>query len=746
MNRIALLSLAATSLVSGVVAQANTVPGLDGALTVVGNLTYWGRRGAAYPNGEVGMSMLNTMCNPGSVNIPWYAPMQPDHPMFGFIICRLKDDRIEQINEWSYCKHAFLSVNVNGTCGTCQNPGTGSLMGVNCSDTYSEWNNASRTYLGPPEEIDPWLGEWDPVGSYFDIGDPAQAGYPAPADGARSLNTNIFDDVDNRVTVDEADLTTAGSDYFYGIQLLHRGESVSNRGDNLAHRGFDPDWDGVEWSFSNNGATQEFGTILSRWPGADITSGSNGGDDGRFFIAVKVTPLGGGDYHYEYAIHNVDNSRAGGSFRVPVDAGATVTNYTFGDIDTDAANDWSAQRVGNEIVFFAPAGNPLEWNTIYNFGFDADFPPGIALASIDEARPGAGAPTVDIQTQVPAGSTFAQAIEFGIGCGGDDCQSSFYEQFTSGAFDLQVTGLKMTYNNGAYDVGPATASYLAPTGFALGLGDDDVQTVNLPFTLPYPGGTTSSLAVCSNGFISAVTDGDDYDPSAQVLLNGAPRWAPLWHDYDPSGTSSIRVSASSSRVTISYTNVPNFAAGGNATFQVQFQSNGDVHYFWQAVLQTGNDYMIGWSPGGGVSDPGNWDISASLAAGLALCDQPVPPLALYADTRPIIGTNFDMVTDNIPSNSIFGILMLSLAEFNPGIDLSIINMPGCELYATIDQADHVLFNFLSLTSPASYTLVMPNIPAISGISFTAQSAVTAPDENPFGMITSNGVRLIAGIN
>ncbi|MFT4515563.1 MAG: hypothetical protein ACI91B_004280, partial [Planctomycetota bacterium] len=90
MRIVPLLSLAV--LAPSLAAQSNTVAGLDGRLTVINNLTYYGRRGPAYPNGEVGMAMLNSMCNPGSVNIPWFAAMQPEHPMFGFIIARVAND------------------------------------------------------------------------------------------------------------------------------------------------------------------------------------------------------------------------------------------------------------------------------------------------------------------------------------------------------------------------------------------------------------------------------------------------------------------------------------------------------------------------------------------------------------------------------------------------------------------------------------------------------------------------------
>jgi hypothetical protein len=55
-----------------------------------------------------------------------------------------------------------------------------------------------------------------------------------------------------------------------------------------------------------------------------------------------VTPLGGGQYHYEYAVHNVDNSRGGATLRVPSTPAAVVTNFSFRDIDNNALNDWTA--------------------------------------------------------------------------------------------------------------------------------------------------------------------------------------------------------------------------------------------------------------------------------------------------------------------------------------------------------------------------------------------------------------------
>jgi len=739
MRYLSMLSVAALS--AGLAAQSNTVAGLDGRLTVIDNMTYYGRRGPSYPNGEIGMAFLNTMCNPGSVNIPWYQAMQPNHPKFGFLVVRVANDRIEQINEWSFCKHAFLSINVNGQCGSCQNPGTGSLMGLNCSDTYGAGNNASRTWLGPPQEIDPWLGTWNPVGSYFDIGDPSQAGYPAPADGVRSLSQSIFDSVDNRVTIDEIDLTTPNAQYYYGLQLIHEGESVANRDDNLAHRGMTPTWSGSSWSFPNNGQGQQYGSVLDRWTGAEVNSGQNGNDDGRFFVASKVTSLGGGNYHYEYAIHNVDNSRGGGAFRVPIDAGATASNYSFGDIDTNGSNDWTVARIGNEIVFTATANNALEWNTIYNFGFDADFPAGATGCTIDEHRPGPGAAWVTVPTKAPSGATYANFTSVGSGCGGTQviCDEALYEYPN---FDLQNSSFTLAYAAGQYTLVPGAGSWITPTG-AQGFGDDTEQNFSIPFSLPHPGGTTSTLRVCSNGFVTTGSgvSGTNYSPSVAKFLP-VEMWCALWRDLNPSSGGDVYVSSNSQRAVVSWVGVPNYSNSGSNTLQMQFWANGDVHVIYQNITVSGS-YLVGYSVAN-AADPGGVDISASLGSGLTVCagSAGTPDVALDASARPIIGTTIDMITTNIPLTSVGGLSILSLIPIPGGLDLTSLGMPGCYLYQDLTVID--LFPVAGGTGQRSFAI--PSTPSLSGTVIRNQSAVMVLGINPFNIVTSNGLEMVVGLN
>ncbi len=736
-NRILLLSLG-MSFASVLSAQSNTVVGLNGRLEILDNITYWGRRGAANPGGEVGLSMRNTMCNPGSVSIPWYAQMSENHPKFGFLITRLNGDRMVQISDRSYCKHAFTSASTNGACGTCNGIG-GTQMGVGCSDTYSAGNNGSRGNLGPAPEIDPWLGTWNHVGSYFDQGDP-NVGAPGNHDGVQSPINVGTDEVKNRVTVKESDLLVAGASYYYGIQLIHEGEAVANRGDNIKSRGMVASWNGTTWTVGNSAVGEAFGSILQHWTGALLNSGGNGNDDGRFFVGCKVTALGGGNYHYEYAVHNVDNSRGGAALRIPIDPGAVASNFTFRDIDTNPLNDWTASRVGNQIVFAAGANNALNWNTIYNFGFDANIASVTDFVGLDEALPGPGSTLVSVAAKTPGIGHFAQVNTVGIGCGNTPgCPTSFYEN----AFDMANSGWTITNNAGNYTLGALTGSWIVPTGASLGLGDDTGSLQTLPFTLPHRGGTTNTLWICSNGFVSVAGSSTTYNPDSSAFLAGPATWAALWHDLNPGTGGTVTYEATPQRAVVSYNAVPNYSLSTTVTFQLQFWASGTVHVIYQNVAQGGNAYLVGYTVGGGTADPGAIDISTTLASGLSLCNPGLPAtprMALAASGRPVLGATFTFDTSAIPAGTLLGLNILSLTQYLPGIDLASIGMPFCTLYVGLD----VLTQFATPGATASLAYTVPTSPSLSGAQLMAQTATLTPGLNPFGFITSNALRMVLG--
>lgn len=449
--------------ICGLAAQSNTVAGLDGNLYDISSPTIWGRRGPAHPGGEIGFSARNDMCNPGTVTIPWQAAMQPNHPKFGFMIVRESGGRMVQVSDWSYIKHAFTSVNTSsGPCLPCTNPGTGSVMGIGCSDAYAASHNGDRFWLGPPEELNPWLGTWNPVGSYFDRGDPAVPP-PANMDGARSLSSgqiSAFDVVKNRVTVKESELGVAGATYYYQIHLIHQGEALTKRTNNLRSRGVTFTWGGSAWNPPSNVGSSVNGSVLTRWTGATYNAGANGTDDGQFGVAVKVTGPVGGFWHYEYAVQNIDNNRAGSAFRLPVCAGARVQNLGFRDIDANPLNDWTTSVQSNEIAFLAAAGNSQRWNQVFNFWFDCDVAPVAGSATIDQANPGPGALTVAVPTQVPG---LQPAVWLGAGCGTPATELSVNGVPSAGnaAFALNIASAPSTAVLVYFSMGAATTP-LAP--------------------------------------------------------------------------------------------------------------------------------------------------------------------------------------------------------------------------------------------------------------------------------------------
>ncbi len=413
-----LLSLASVVLALPLVAQSNAIPGADVSVYDVGGPNSYGREGAPYPNGTAGIVIGHSMSNCGTVHIPWQgnvgSTMVDNHVRIAFVLARESGGRIVQISGKSFLKHSRIAFNFSGAppCFPCQT-GPANHFRIGCYDIYSAGFNGSQFHLGPSTEINPWLGTWEPLGSYFDIGDPSQAGYPAVADSVQSLDTSGFGPVKNRMAVPEQELVVAGN--FYGQnQVSIKGEPVANRDNNQVSRPMAFNWNGSSWTVQVLGASQQ-GSVLSRWSGATLNYGGNGMDDGRFLVAVKVTGPTNGMWHYEYAVQNVDNDRGGASFRIPVCDNARVENIGFRDIDQNPLNEWTTTRQGGELQYLASANNPLDWNTFYNFYFDSDAAPVAGDVSLDQARLGPGALTVNVPTTVPGllGTEY-----LGAGCGG----------------------------------------------------------------------------------------------------------------------------------------------------------------------------------------------------------------------------------------------------------------------------------------------------------------------------------------
>ncbi len=736
-------TLAAALFAAPILAQANAVPGLDIRMWELTDINFEGRRGATFPNGEAGFMVGHSWCNGGTVNLPWLSQsgglMVDQYPRIAFLLARESGGRMVQVTSQGHSKHSPTAYNfMNGPCAPCQAGGS-SFFYVGCSDTYGSGINSSQFVLGPNYELNPWLGTWNPVGSYFDRGDPAVVG-PAAVDGVRSLTSTqvaAFDVVKNKMIVREQELV-AGAAYYAQVQAVVQGEPGSARANNIINKAVTISG-GPSWSASASGV-DTVGSVLTRWQGAHTSSNSNGTGDGSFLVAVKVTGPVAGMYHYEYAIHNIDNFRGGASFRIPVAPGATIANPGFRDLDTDPLNNWTYAASASEISFTAVGTNSHDWNTIYNCWFDCSIAPGAGTMTIDQARPGTGALAVQIASHVPSGLAFASKESVGTPCA--QCPASFYQLFPANSWDLNGRTMTMTLNNGAYTVSGAPVAFVPAAGTNLNLTYSGLVNVTLPFAMPYPGGSTTQVQVSASGWVSPGAQNPlQIVPSVAQLLNGQPRWAAAWSAFAPNASGNVWYDQNASRAIITWNNVPMLTGAGTSTFQLQLEPSGTVHVVWQNVTSTVLSSMAGWTTGGGQVDPGPRDLSVALSTPFTLCAAAFDGLTLGTNALPVLGTTMQWQIGGVPAGTGFGALMRSLTQALPPVDLTAVGMPGCFAHVVAPEASV----FLSPGTSLQIAEVLPNNTALVGVKLVGQAISFNPPLTPLGFVASNGMVLSLGL-
>ncbi|MSR38373.1 MAG: hypothetical protein EXS02_05995 [Planctomycetes bacterium] len=340
------------------------------------------------------------------------------------------------------------------------------------------------------------------------------------------------------------------------------------------------------------------------------------------------------------------------------------------------------------------------------------------------------------------GTVPAATTNYGIGCYIDS--RSFYESFpTAGAFDLSNLNMRLASSGGRY-IASAAGNYVAPTGAAtvLALTDDSEVSVALLGAFPYPGGTTSSLVVCSNGFVSVATgNGSGFTPNAAQWLGSAQmRWGD-WHDYNPSsGVGRVKFEQVGSVAFVTWDGVVDFGATTANTWQLQFNlSNGSVTYAWSTMGNGGNLHLVGFAAGGASNDLGSRDISTSLPGGFSTGVANSVGL-LQASSLPQIGTTLTITTSGYPSGAALGVGFLSFTHHDPGLDLTSLGMPNCFQYVGLD----ISYVMIASLGQSTFTLTIPNNPALAGLAFQSQAFALVPGINSQGAISSNGVRLVIG--
>lgn len=332
----------------------------------------------------------------------------------------------------------------------------------------------------------------------------------------------------------------------------------------------------------------------------------------------------------------------------------------------------------------------------------------------------------------------------------------------------------------------------ANIGADLLLGDDQVAAGRaLGFSFPFGGTSTSVISVSSNGFLWLGTNTDSAccNGNAGEFLSLMARIAVVWTDLDPSSSGSVHLATFPGRAVVTWNNVVEYGGSAALTAQVQLLADGSFIMSWQSPLAIdSHTTLTGIARGSNIGTARTLDITASLpfdsgtsatvyeAFGAGQIDLggnvvvftpntqggytitrrndcrfasfsrvgtgcpaslPVTLIGSVA-SRPVIGSNFDMIVGEAPAGAAAAAMLYGAAV--GGTSLTPIGMTGCALYSsgTFAQVFAVQGRYSLVTLP------IPNQSALVGAVLYNQAALVAPGSNPLGVVASNGGRIEIG--
>jgi hypothetical protein len=461
----------------------------------------------SYGNGGSGTiyayAIGTTACNMGNQVLGWWATTN-QHPVIGQNVFRLKAGRFEQLG-MSWLKNGTGS-GAGNLCGACQPSGSSQLLGVLCSDPYGASTNGSQATLSPRSEVNASTGYFP-----FPPGNPAWSGPLA-----------------RRIQLQAADVNpalNAGALYFGEAQYVSADDAAAgHQNNNASYRPMT--FAAGTFNASLTGGTVQTQPAIMAWGAADPTVVVQTVDlpnDGRFFIAKKVTSLGGGNWHYELAIQNLNSDRSARGLTVVFPGGTTITNAGFKDVayhsgEPFSGTDWAVTVNGSSINWatqlFAvnPNANALRWGTLYNFWCDA-------TASAETSK------TIEPFKPEPCPANPVITPSQGYG-----------------------------FNQAAPYDNPAIAGTDGPTG------DDASMNVPIGFPFTFYGTAYTSLWMSTNGFVTFAAADADAWINACIPSSATPNGiiACYWDDLlvDPGETKYETIgSAPNRRFVLSWTNV-----------------------------------------------------------------------------------------------------------------------------------------------------------------------------------------------
>lgn len=524
----AAISIAVTLIVTSGASAQTTCGGATGPDVIVGIINGVANYGA---NGSLeALSLGTTSCNMGTADLQWNQCGSLTHPVIGGNLYKWSTvngaTRFEQVGQ-SWLKNAFLAL-TDSDCCSCNGHG-GSVLGVGCSDPYQASRNGDQTGLGPKYAVNAHTGV-----------------YTSTECNVRPSGGN-----NGRIEVSTTDLvaTSGGSGastrYFGQAQYVTPDDASNhNQNNNASWIEITVSGSGSAWTFGSLGSTSRQNPAIRHWKEIDSgvveTNISTPEDDaftGLVILSAKATNLGGGIYHYEYAINNLNSDRSIGYFSVPVPASATVTNIGFHDVayrygdGVNAAGtggtsydgtDWPGSFAGGAVTWATQTyavnrgANAIRWGNLFNFRFDANVAPNattgnVTLQEFKNPSGGGSPPTLTALTVIP------------IQCAGPVINSIHDDSASCG----------VNYTSG----NPSLSSGTGPITWSLGAGSPAGMTINPgtgAVTWPVPVMTGSPYTITTK----ATNDCGTGSQTWQLTVNANPPTInPIQNTYATCGAS-----------------------------------------------------------------------------------------------------------------------------------------------------------------------------------------------------------------
>jgi hypothetical protein len=432
--------------------------GADGIVVYTPSSTLRNNRANGTSTVTIPSDPLGTSTAPWAADVVWNTKFTPptapynndQHPYLIWNLYRTNaDGTIEQIGQ-SGVKHAFLTI--NSPCD--ENPGNNHILGRGCGDTYGTGNNDTTSALGPRSEIIPARGLWGRCGSVYDriestgmfagtcngVQDSGSPCVNLPEEpGQPSCEQYAF-----RMKIRESDIDhTLNPGAIYRFESWYVVRDDIDIYNTMASRPVSINWASGHWQITD-GSPLRLGPAIDQWVPRNTSNPNESSselavNEGHARVAVKVTDVGDGTWRYDYAVMNFDFARAvtsgndiGGTLRVlrnhgfnsfslNLPASAAVNSTKFSDADDNAANEWTAVREGNALVWRGPtdagiASNGLNWGTLYRFSVVTDMAPTDGSVSLGVAESGSPA-AFNVDALVPSSvipPMFANGFE-GVG-------------------------------------------------------------------------------------------------------------------------------------------------------------------------------------------------------------------------------------------------------------------------------------------------------------------------------------------